>query len=207
MNKTHLAWGAAALALVGIAGTAVAQQAAHHMGKGGAMASATVTRAEAQTRAAAKFDRMDANKDGKLDAADRTARMDQHFDAMDTNKDGKIDRAEFMAGHARMGEDHGHMGQGGPGHHMRGHGKMGGHMMGGRMMAGMDANGDKAISRDEFIAGALKRFDTADANHDGKVTPEERRAAKRAHMGEMHRTHGHQGKGQPTAPAPAHTGQ
>ena len=65
---------------------------------------------------------------------------------------------------------------------------MGHHGMKGMAMhrlAGMDANGDRAITRDEFVAGALRRFDAADANHDGKVTPEERRAAMKARMQEM----------------------
>ena len=43
-----------------------------------------------------------------------------------------------------------------------------------------DANGDKAISQAEFVAGALARFDRMDANKDGKVTAEERQAMRQA---------------------------
>lgn len=187
MKKITLALGTAALALGGtLGGIAFAQQqhAGHAMPEQRMMAdpmgNATVTRAEAQTKAAEMFARLDANRDGKIDRADREAaranRIGQHFDRMDTNKDGKLDRAEFMAGHqqgARMGS----MADG------KHHGMRRG---GGRMMGGMDANADKALSRDEFVNGALKRFDAADANKDGKLTPEERRAAMHGRMGERH---------------------
>lgn len=46
-----------------------------------------------------------------------------------------------------------------------------------------DTNGDGVITRDEALADAAKRFDAADTNHDGKVTPEEMRAARMAHRG------------------------
>ena len=45
----------------------------------------------------------------------------------------------------------------------------------GRMGAG---NGDQAVTQADFTARALARFDQADANKDGTVTREERRAAK-----------------------------
>ena len=59
-------------------------------------------------RAGAQFDRMDANKDGFLDAAEMNAvieeavaklraRMQARFAEADTSKDGKITRDEFVA--------------------------------------------------------------------------------------------------------------
>jgi len=212
---------AMALGVVGVAaglgGVALAQQ---DMGMNGAMrahdpfGSATVTRAEAQAKAAEMFARLDVDGDGKLDAADRMAAMSKRFDAMDANHDGVLSRQEFLDAHQKMmgrmaGMQPGH--EGGMMHHSGGMGR------GMRMLGRMDANGDHAISRDEFIAGALKRFDAADADHDGKLTPDERRAAMRLgmkhhmqHMGGMgspdmagHEMPGHDMDDMPPPP-PAH---
>jgi hypothetical protein len=187
MKRITLVLGAAGLAAA-LAGAALAQQAmgGHmdgHMGGHDPFGNATITRAEAQAKAGEMFARMDLNGDGRLDAADRAAGMAKRFDAMDANHDGVLSKQEFINAHQnRMGAEH--MGAEHKG------GKMGRHMMGrmmmGRMMLGqMDTNGDHAITRDEFTAGVLKHFDAADANHDGKLTPEERRAAFRQGM-KMH---------------------
>ena len=156
----------------------------------------TLTRAEAQAHAAERFAKMDANKDGKLDASDRAARhaemQAKMFDRLDANKDGSISKAEWDQADAarqakraewkaKRGERAGAPGNGAERHAMRGHhgGKRGGHGgPGGWMKA--DANGDKAISQAEFVAGALARFDRMDANKDGKVTAEERQAMRQA---------------------------
>lgn len=211
MKRLTLALGAAGLATV-LAGAAWAQQ--HRMGGHDPFGNATITRAEAQAKAGEMFARLDVNRDGKLDQADRAAAMGARFDAMDANHDGALSRQEFIDAHARMmaGRD----GEGprmgaGMGAGMRpGMGRM----MGGMKMLGrMDANGDRTITRDEFMAGALKRFDAADANHDGKLTPEERRAGMKRHMGAMghggdhdgdhdmdHGRDGHEMGGMPSAP-------
>ncbi|MES2493527.1 MAG: hypothetical protein V4579_09650 [Pseudomonadota bacterium] len=174
---------------------------------------AAITRADAQAKATEMFVKHDANGDGKLDPADGAARMGQRFDTMDTNRDGSLSRQEFLAAHAqakaghKMGHDgagqegrgqrsmgQGSMGQGSMGHEGMGHegiSDKGGRKgmdhkgMGGMLMMGMDANGDLTITRDEFVAGVLKRFDAADTNRDGALTSEERRAAMQKHMGEM----------------------
>ncbi|MBN8806429.1 MAG: hypothetical protein J0H81_15435 [Sphingopyxis terrae] len=158
-----------------------------------------LTRAEAEAHAKAMFVKLDVNKDGKLDQADRAARhaekRAQMFDRLDANKDGSISKAEWDQADAarqakraewkaKRGERAGAPGEGGERHAMRGHhgGKRGGHGghggPGGWMKA--DANGDKAISQAEFVAGALARFDRMDANKDGKVTAEERQAMRQA---------------------------
>jgi len=185
MKRSVLALGAVSLAAAALAGTAYAQHhAGHRMGMMDPFGDATVTRAEAQAKAADMFAKLDVNGDGKLDQADRVAAMGKRFDAMDTNHDGMLSRQEFMDAHQKMMGAMGH--REGPDGAGAGSGE---HRMGGmRMMAGMkmlreaDTNGDKAVTRDEFMAAALKRFDADDANHDGKLTPEERRAAMRQGM-------------------------
>lgn len=147
---------------------------------------ATIIRADAQAKAEAMFDRMDVNKDGKLDEADRAAKQAQMFDRIDTDHNGSISREEFAAAHRGMGEGPDHGPGDGKGGRMHGH-RMGGGGEGHMGMMGQmaDTNGDKAITKAEFVAAALKRFDQADANHDGKLTPDERKAAfgkAREHM-------------------------
>lgn len=177
MNRFALAVSAAALALIGAAaGAAYAAPEGAPAGPGGMM-DKTVTRAEAQAMAGAMFDRLDANKDGKLDKADREARIAERFKALDTDGNGQLSLAEFAAAHDRaMGP--GAKGRGmapGEGPHRMGMRGMG---RGGMMMARMaDANKDGVITREEFIAAHLKHFDMMDANKDGSVTPAERKAA------------------------------
>lgn len=178
MKRTALALGAVSLAAA-LGGAAIAQQ---RMAMGGhdPFGNATITRAEAQAKAAEMFTRLDVTGDARIDAADRSAAMAKRFDAMDANHDGMLSKQEFLDAHQKM------MGApGGPNDHGMGEHRMGGGMRamhGMKMLRQMDVNGDKAVTRDEFTAGALNRFDAADANHDGKLTPEERRAAMREGM-------------------------
>ena len=172
-KKTWIA-AAASLAAIAVAGGAYAAETA-----------ASTTRAEAQSHAVQMFARMDQNKDGQLDPADRAARQGAMFERLDANKDGAVSRAEFDAAHAdregpggpgmgRHGDGPGHDGDKGP--RMGRHG--GGRGMHGMMMLGMaDANKDGAVTQAEFSAAALAHFDKADANHDGSLTRAERRAA------------------------------
>jgi len=133
-----------------------------------------VTRDEAKAQASAMFARMDANHDGKLDQVDREAHRQQMrtmmFDRLDANHDGSISRDEFMAFQGPGQDSHGMRGPMAMGDHkgMRGHRDM--------MMKRADTNNDGVISKDEFLAAADKRFDSIDANHDGKITQEERQA-------------------------------
>src|SRR3546814_16239011 len=66
---------------------------------GGGDRNATQTRAEVQSKAAEMFARLDANKDGKLDAADRAAkraeRQAKRFARLDADGDGSISKAEW----------------------------------------------------------------------------------------------------------------
>ena len=104
------------------------------------------------------------------------------FDRLDANKDGSISRDEFAKGREMRIEKRIVMREGGaPGamgkHHMGG-GKMGGGMAGGRMIAMADTNKDGRITLAEAEAMALQHFDKMDANHDGQVTRDERRAGR-----------------------------
>ena len=194
MKKSTLAASAAVLlasgaALYGVY-PALAQVGSGPMGHD-PMGDATVTWAQAKERADMLWTRLDVNKDGMLNAADREAKMMQMFDQMDTNHDGSVSRAEFTEHHKAMMEGKRRDGAG-PGMDgpppmdmMMGHG--------GRMLHEMaekaDSNHDQSISRAEFDAAAKARFDNADTNHDGRLTAAERRAA----WASMHEGHGWRG--------------
>lgn len=180
MTKINRTAALTALALAAIPAALIAQQ------MPGAQAS--VTKADAQARAAEMFTKMDVNKDGKLDPADRAERQADRFAKLDADKDGKLSQQEFTSGRPKhegmgkgMGKDRpglGKMAHRGP----ESHGAMG-------MMAQMaDTNKDGAISRDEFLAAQGKHFEMMDANKDGTVTAEERQASRakmREHMAAM----------------------
>jgi hypothetical protein len=58
-----------------------------------------------------------------------------------------------------------------------------------------DTDGDKSVSRAEFDAAIAKRFAAMDADGDGKVTAEERDAAREAPKGKwMERREARQGQ-------------
>ncbi len=112
--------------------------------------------------------------DATVPRADAQAKAAREFDRLDVDHDGMLSDNELAA-----------MFPAGPMRAMSG------------MMAHMaDANGDGKISRDEFVAAALHRFDRADANHDGQLTKAERDAARDARRARMH-DHGGWGGGQP----------
>lgn len=151
-----------------LAGTALA--AAPGGPRAGWDPSQPTARADVLAKANERFDRIDTNNDGMIDAAEMTA----HREAM------KERMAERMAARqanatdeqkARWQEKRGER----KGRWVaRGSGERG------DWFARMDANNDGMISREEFTAPALRMFDRADANGDGIVTPEERAAAREA---------------------------
>jgi hypothetical protein len=167
--------GAAALA---IGGTAAAQTA--HTPR------QPMTRTAAEQRAGQRFDKIDANHDGKIDKADRAVREKARFDRVDANHDGQLSFAEFTAKHDRREDAKGTRGsrsadgdhRGGHRMAMRGgfHGGPGGFRGGITRMA--DADKDGTVTKAEFQAAALTRFDRLDANKDGTVTADEAKAAR-----------------------------
>jgi EF hand len=189
LTKKNWIVGLSALAIATVAGTAYAAQAGDGM-----------TRTQVQTHATEMFAKMDANKDGKLDAADRAAHQTAMFDKLDGNKDGSISRDEFAAARPGPGGADGDSGHemGGPGmgapeggeHRMghggrhggmaRGHGGMMGGGMGMHMLGMADANKDGAVTQAEFTSALLAHFDKADTNKDGTVSRDEHHAARAA---------------------------
>jgi len=139
------------------------------------------TRADAQARVKAMFDRIDADHDGSITPAEfdayraarlaewqsqRGERRDKAFAAMDSDRNGEISKAEFDSFAASDKAKA-----------MR-------HMAGARMMKGgmgsrwfdrADLNHDGKVTLDEAQSSAMAIFDRIDADHNGTVTPEERR--------------------------------
>ena len=166
-NKTLILALAASVATLGVGGTVVAQDRPDR--------GADMTRADAEARAAERFQRMDANSDGVINEADREARARARFESADANGDGMLTFAESPAAREakkearqerraeRGGENRAdRRGEGRRGHRMGHRGGMSGEM-GGGMMAQADADNDGAISQAEFTSYALTRFDSADA--------------------------------------------
>jgi EF-hand domain pair/EF hand len=155
------------------------------------------TRAEVESRTKERLGRLDTNKDGTVARKEIMAfadarmkeRNDDMFAMMDTDKNGSISRAEFDAHHADPRHGKGprimriearSMGDAPRSDKADAHGRHMKMMMiepGGLMM--MAEGGDKIIIADA-VKKALDRFDAADANKDGVLSPEERRAAREA---------------------------
>ncbi|HYD12234.1 MAG TPA: EF-hand domain-containing protein [Allosphingosinicella sp.] len=192
------------VALLGLAGTAIAQAPGQAPRRG-----VDVTRAEMIQRSDAAFARLDADRDGRFTREEAQALGQQRrermqtrmFERLDADNNGQISREEFAQGRRGRGM-RGPMADGGPdGPRMhRGPGLRRGrhHGPGMRMRMGARMFGeDGFITAEQFRARALERFDRADANHDGTLTVDERRARR----GEMRR-HRRMGPppGAPSAP-------
>jgi Ca2+-binding EF-hand superfamily protein len=166
MNKFLIGGAAAAAMLAG--GTALAQSAPAAKQ---APAPRAETRADVQAHIATLFAKLDANKDGKLTAADvqgKTGKQAKMATALiaraDANKDKVVTRAEFdtLTGKIKARLEKAAESNG----------------PGDRLFAHADANKDGRVSLAEMQQDALSRFDRVDANKDGKVTPAERKQAR-----------------------------
>lgn len=128
--------------------------------------------------------RADLDKDGQVTKAELTAHLDQRFKAIDANGNGQIEAAEMQAAKQERQAKRAERREARSGEAV---GKRSGENRGenrGKWRTGqrgqIDATGDGIISREEFGARALKRFDRADANGDGIVTQDERAAMREA---------------------------
>ncbi len=170
------------------------------------MSDKVMTRDEAVAHVRRMFEHLDANRDGfvtreemgsmhqrmmsmhegaekrmadrRMKPRDRAAA----FDRLDTNRDGMISRQEFLAAKPRIEERRMMvMRDGSPG----GEGlRMHRAGFGGHLFAMADANRDGRVSLQEATTAALQHFDRADVNHDGKLTPDERRQAHQLMRGQ-----------------------
>jgi len=139
---------------------------------------ASVSRSDTLAMMNQRFDRIDTNADGMIDPAEMAAHRETmktwrakrqtaqaatraEGAAAEANEAATAARREAWAKFAKAREEA-----------RRARGQLG--------FAMRDADGDGLISRDEFTAPALRRFDRADADGDGVVTPAERAAAREA---------------------------
>lgn len=131
-------------------------------------------RTEVEARLRARLGAMDTNKDGTVSTdemrsyaqTESKARYDREFADMDADRNGQISRAEFDAQHANRPTARG----------MGGMRAMAG--MRGGDVSGMGFPGGQGMVINDVVADVLQRFDATDANKDGRVSPEERRAMR-----------------------------
>lgn len=130
------------------------------------------------------------------------AQADQRFDRMDANKDGKLSPDEMRPTPPPPPAD----GSAPPPPPPAGGPAMAGPRTGERMFARLDTNADGVVDRSEFRTQAGQRFDRIDTNKDGKIDPSERDAARGAmgdRMGQMRGQRGPGAGGDTPPPPPA----
>lgn len=148
-----------------------------------------ISRAEMQAQAATRFAEMDVNKDGTLTQADRdaqrAAKQAERFAAADANKDGMLSLAEFSAMRAPGAERRRGSGpEAGP------RGPKGGRYGGRDGMPGGALGG--SMTKAQFEAASMARFDRMDSNKDGTLDNSELAAAR-----QMRRDRGGRGRAGP----------
>ncbi len=189
-------------------------------GPGARPLAAPETRADLKARLEARFDRVDANHDGKLDRADaearRSQRIAQRFDRIDTDRNGAISKDEFAAAEARRPMGPPMAGRAiGPGRRMlfrRGGGRLHGPLPftppPGAPTAGRtdrkpgEGFAASGLTRSSFVDRGLARFDRLDTDHDGTISQAERDAARAALRNARGRP-----KLPPSPPTPSRSGQ
>lgn len=182
MKKTIITTGLAAVSFAAlIGGVALAQQAP--TGPAARQAQPVTQAAFVQTRVS-RLTALDTNHDGTVSTeemraaaqARRAERISQRFERLDADKNGQLSRAEFDAPRARNGDrpadQTAHRGSRGGQHHGRLMGRRGGHEVGQRI----GRHGPVVIA--DVQTKLTENFARRDANHDGVLSPEERRAGR-----------------------------
>jgi Ca2+-binding EF-hand superfamily protein len=155
----------------GLATTAISAAAAQtQAGASAANAPGPTTRAQFLSNVQNRFNALDTNHDGVLEANEVSAEQEKElqqartmeqqqlegeFNRLDTNHDGQLSKSEFMA--AAPAVEPRQTAQ--------------------QLVASIDTNKDGKISLQEYEAGPLATFSRIDTNHDGTVTPQEIAAA------------------------------
>lgn len=160
----------AAAPVVAVPNPAAIAPAARVLAPGQAPAPAAINRAAFVARLDNGYRMLDADHNGavtvaelasaetrarQVDEAAMTARRRDAFARLDTNRDGQLSRAEFDAAAAPRPA------AADPA----------------AVLSALDSDEDKKLSLTEYRARGLARFDRADANRDGIVTPAEERAS------------------------------
>jgi hypothetical protein len=112
----------------------------------------------ANPNAAAMLDRMggaDANRDGSVTKTELIAFRANNFSRLDRDGNNVLTKSDIPAMMARFNSS----------------------LDINSLIKQFDANGDKKVSRDEFVNGPTVIFDQADANQDNILTAAERKAA------------------------------
>lgn len=128
--------------------------------------------------------RADADHDGVVTRAEAMADADRRFARMDANHDGAISADEMAAYRQQMFQRRGQdVPPPGGARHAPGMGRR------------ADPDGSGTISRDEFRARAMARFDRMDANHDGRIDSTEMANQREMHHVRMQERRGDQAQG------------
>lgn len=137
-----------------------------------AQAPKSVSRAQFLANIQARFNAIDTNHDGYLEANEVAAfqqkqleqlralemqKLEAEFNRLDTNRDGQLSKAEFMAAAPPVQPRETPQ----------------------QIIGSVDSNKDGKVSLQEYEAGPLANFNRLDANHDGTVTPQEVQAARK----------------------------
>jgi Ca2+-binding EF-hand superfamily protein len=104
-----------------------------------------------------EFAMMDANKDGKLSAAEHAAGAQSMFEQMDANRDGKVTAAEMTAAHHAVTGKHA--------------GKS--DMSAADKIKVVDSDGDGILTADEHAKASDSMFAKMDSNKDGFLSKKE----------------------------------